>query len=255
MDEREYVHVIEAAREATPRNLVFIAGAGQQSTRATINEIKLAEAAGAEAALVLTPYFYRTAITQEALVAHYMAVAEAWSLPIILYSMPALTGIKIEPETVAELSGHENIIGIKDSSADIEKLTKTVELVAQQGSQNFAILTGNGTVLFEALKAGAVGGILAVGCVAPALSLEIFDAVRNGKDEEARSLQEKLTPLAQAVTTKYGIGGLKAALDFVGYEGGSVRPPLRSPSESARAEILELLHRAGVKQTVSLRLY
>jgi 4-hydroxy-2-oxoglutarate aldolase len=245
MDEREYVQVIEAAREATPRDLAFIAGAGQHSTLATINEIKLAKAAGAEAALVLTPYFYRTAITQAALVGHYRAVADASSLPIILYSMPALTGIKIEPETVAELSVHDNIIGIKDSSAEIEKLAKTVELVAQRGSQNFTILTGNGTVLFEALKAGAVGGILAVGCVAPALSIEIFNAVRAGKAEEGRSLQEKLTPLAQAVTTKYGIGGLKAALDFIGYEGGSVRAPLRSPSEAARAEILDLLQRAG----------
>jgi 4-hydroxy-2-oxoglutarate aldolase len=81
--------------------------------------------------------------------------------------------------------------------------------------------------------------------VAPALSIEIFNAVRAGKAEEGRSLQEKLTPLAQAVTTKYGIGGLKAALDFIGYEGGSVRAPLRSPSEAARAEILDLLQRAG----------
>jgi 4-hydroxy-2-oxoglutarate aldolase len=204
----------------------------------------LAEAAGAEATLVLTPYFYRTAITQEALIGHYTAVADASSLPIILYSMPALTGIKIEPETVAKLSDHDNIIGIKDSSAEIEKLAKTVELVAHRGSQNFTILTGNGTVLFEALEAGAVGGILAVGCVAPALSIEIFNAVRDGKDEEALSLQGKLTPLAQAVTTKYGIGGLKAALDFIGYEGGSVRAPLRSPSEAVRAEILDLLQRA-----------
>lgn len=253
LDESEYVQVIETAREAVPRELAFIVGAGQQSTRGTINEVKKAADAGADAALVLTPYFYRTAITQSALITHYAAVADAATVPVILYSMPALTGIKIEPQTIAELSSHSNIIGVKDSSADIDGLRETVSLVASRendGAKDFAVLTGNGTVFYDALKAGAVGGILAVGCVASALCLEVLRAVKQGEAETARLLQEKLTPLAQAVTTKYGIGGLKAALDLIGYQGGAVRAPLAAPGEAARTEILRLLENAGVEVCV-----
>lgn len=248
LTEREYLEVVELARDAVPSHLAFIVGAGQQSTRVTIEEVRRVASGGADAVLVITPHFYRSAITQEALIQHYAAVADASPIPVILYSMPMLTGIKIEPETTAVLSKHANIIGLKDSSPDIDKLKQTVELVSdgsETGSPNdFAVLTGNGTVLYPALEAGACGGILAVGCVAPQLCVEVFDAVKSGDHERAKALQEPLTPLAQAVTTKYGIGGLKAALDMIGYGGGAVRAPLRSPDEEARNEISRLLNEA-----------
>jgi len=234
LDEGEYLEVIESARGEVPEGLSFIAGAGQQSTRATINEIKRVVAAvPIDAFLVITPHFYRPSITQQALITHYQSIADASPAPVILYSMPALTGIKIEPETAARLSEHENIIGIKDSSADLDGLRETIKLVRK----DFAVLTGNGTVLNQALSAGAVGGILAVGCVAPDICLEIFRAVMVGENERASSLQAKLTPLAQAVTTRFGIGGLKAALEMNGYVGGNVRAPLAQPSDEARDEI------------------
>jgi 4-hydroxy-2-oxoglutarate aldolase len=239
-DEREYVDVIEAARQAVPKDFAFIAGAGQQSTRGTIREIEVAARAGAEAVLVITPHYYRSAITQDALVRHYTTVADATPIPIILYSMPDLTGITIEPETAARLSAHENIIGIKDSSNDVAKLAKTVRLVPC----DFAVMIGNGTVFCEALQAGARAGILAVGCVAPQLCVAIYDAVRASDIDRASSLQKVLTPLARAVTKTYGIGGLKAALEMVGFVGGAVRAPLQRPSENARKEIAELLREA-----------
>jgi 4-hydroxy-tetrahydrodipicolinate synthase len=245
LDEREYFQVIETARRAVPREMTFIVGAGQQSTRGTIREIDQAADAGAEAVLVITPHYYRSSITQDALVRHYSAVAEAAPVPVILYSMPDLTGIKIHPETAAALSKHKNIIGIKDSSSDVAQFAETVKLV----SSDFAVLIGNGTVLCEALQAGARGGILAVGCVAPQLCVEILRAVRNGEIDRATSLQEKLTPLALAVTKTYGIGGLKAAMDIAGYVGGQVRAPLQSPPETALAEIRQLLDE--VKDAVS----
>ncbi|HEU4509395.1 MAG TPA: dihydrodipicolinate synthase family protein, partial [Pyrinomonadaceae bacterium] len=237
LDDREYLAVIETARAAVPSDLAFIAGAGQQSTTGTINEIKRAAQVGADAVLVITPYFYRSAITQDALVSFYTAVADASPVPVLLYSMPVLTGIKIEAETVAQLSQHANIIGVKDSSNDVAGLSKTISLCPP----DFAVMTGNGTVLLDALRAGATGGILAVGCAAPEVSVEIFRAFNAGEEEHAAMLQSKLTPLATAVTTKYGIGGLKAALDMAGYRGGAVRAPLRAPDESARAEIAAVL--------------
>ena len=235
LDEREYLEVIEVSRAAT--DSVLIVGAGQQSTVNTIKEIKSAARAGAEAVLVITPYFYRPAITQETLINYYTAVADASPVPVMLYSMPPLTGIKIEPETVARLSEHPNIIGVKDSSNDVAGLRRTVELCPK----DFAVMTGNGTVLLDALRAGATGGILAVGCVVPAVCVEIFRSFAAGEDAE--KLQEELTPLASAVTTKYGIGGLKAALDLAGYRGGAVRAPLRAPDDAARAEIKSVLDR------------
>jgi 4-hydroxy-2-oxoglutarate aldolase len=245
LDEREYVQVIETARRAVPSGMTFIVGAGQQSTRGTIREIEQAADAGAEAVLVITPHYYRSAITQDALVTHYTSVADAAPVPVILYSMPDLTGIKIQPETAAALSKHKNIIGIKGSSSDVAQLAETVKLVPS----DFAVLIGNGTVLCEAVRAGARGGILAVGCVAPQLCVEIFRAVRGGKTDRAMSLQQKLTPLALAVIKTYGIGGLKAAMDLAGYAGGHVRAPLQPPSEAALAEIRQLL--AEAKDAIS----
>jgi len=237
LDEREYLEVIEVSRAASDSALIV--GAGQQSTVGTIKEIKNAARAGAEAVLVITPYFYRPAITQETLINYYTAVADEAPVPVLLYSMPPLTGIKIEAETVARLSEHPNIIGVKDSSNDVAGFRRTVELCPNE----FAVMTGNGTVLLDALRAGATGGILAVGCVVPDVCVEIFRAYGAQDLERAERLQEQLTPLAAAVTTKYGIGGLKAALDLAGYRGGAVRAPLRAPDDNARAEIHGLLDR------------
>ena len=238
LNEKEYQQVIATAREAIPEDLLLIAGAGQHSTRLTIDEItRVSELGGVDGVLVLTPYFYRPAITQRLLEDHYRGVADASPVPVILYSMPPFTGIKIDPPTVARLSSHENIIGIKDSSADVSGVKET----ADQVEDGFAVLTGNGTILAEALRAGACGAILAVGCVAPHLALAINEAIKAGDDEGAAALQAKLTPLATAVTTTHGIGGLKVALDLVGYEGGYVRAPLKMPDAQAREEIAALL--------------
>jgi 4-hydroxy-2-oxoglutarate aldolase len=251
LDESEYAQVIATAREEVSSKRVFIAGAGQQSTRGTIKEIiRAAAAVPIDAVLVITPHFYRPSITQKALVDHYREVADESPVPVILYSMPALTGITIEPRTAALLSEHENIIGIKDSSADTEGLQETVRLVRK----DFAVLTGNGTVLDAGLRAGACGAILAVGCVAPALSITILRAVKSGQTNRAAELQAKLSPLAEAVTTRFGIGGLKAALEMKGYAGGAVRAPLRLPADDACDEIRRCLEEAEqALQEISMR--
>jgi 4-hydroxy-2-oxoglutarate aldolase len=240
LDEHEYLEIIEITRRRLPESMTFIVGAGQQSTRASIKEIERAASAGAHVALVITPNFYRAAITQAALLDHYRAIGDAAKIPILLYSMPDLTGIKIEPETAAQLSEHENIIGIKDSSNDIEKLRETVRVCRH----DFAVMIGNGTVFADALSAGARGGILAVGCCAPEVCLAIYQAFQAHDEARANDLQTRLTPLARAVTRTYGIGGLKVAMEMAGFTGGAVRAPLRRPGEEARAEIEAFLRLA-----------
>lgn len=240
LNERECLGVIEAARAATPEQLAFIVGAGQQSTQATIDEIRRVAEAGGDAVLVITPHFYRAEMTQNALVNHYLAVADASPVPVLLYSVPQFTNVTLTPETIARLSKHENIVGVKDSSGDILNLAETVRLVPK----DFVVLTGNGSALYPALCVGARGAILAVGCIAPRLSVAIYEAFRAGEHERAREMQQRLTRLTRGVSGSYGISGLKAALDMLGYAGGRVRAPLSDISEEARREI-----RAVLKET------
>jgi 4-hydroxy-2-oxoglutarate aldolase len=242
LDERECLSVIEAARSCVPSRMAFVVGAGQQSRRATIDEVRLVAGAGADAVLAITPHFYRAEMTQDALVNHYLAVADASPVPLLLYSVPQLTNVALAPETIARLSRHENIVGVKDSSGDVLALAETHRLVPE----DFAVLTGNGSALYPALCVGAKGGILAVGCIAPRLAVAIYQAFAAGEHERARSAQARLAIATRGVLGRYGIGGLKAALDMLGYTGGKVRAPLVCVSEDARREIAKVLKESGL---------
>jgi 4-hydroxy-2-oxoglutarate aldolase len=249
LDERECLGVIETARTGVPSHLAFIVGAGQQSTRATIDEVRSVAEAGADAALVITPHFYRAEMTQDALFKHYLSVADAAPVPLLLYSVPQLTNVTLAPETIARLSEHENIVGVKDSSGDVLALAETVRLVPE----DFAVLTGNGSALYPALCVGAKGGILAIGCIAPHLAVAVYEAFEAGEHERAREMQQRLTIATRGVLGRYGIGGLKAALDMLGYAGGRVRAPLQDAPEDARREIAKVLKEAGLSGDESER--
>lgn len=242
LGERECLNVIETTRASVPEQMAFIVGAGQQSTQATIDEVRGVAQAGADAVLVITPHFYRAEMTHNALVNHYLAVAEAAPVPVLLYSVPPFTNLSLAPETIAQLSEHENIIGVKDSSGDILNLAETLRLVPE----DFAVLTGNGNALYPALCVGAKGAILAIGCVAPELAVAIYEAFERGEHERARAMQQQLTKLTRGISGRYGISGLKAALDMLGYTGGRVRAPLRNASDEARREIAKVLKETGL---------
>jgi 4-hydroxy-2-oxoglutarate aldolase len=251
LDERERVLLVEAAREAVPSGLAFVVGVGEQGTRATIFEAQRAAKAGADAVLVLTPHFYRGAMTADALSEHFVAVADASPVPVLLYNIPQNTGIMLAPETIARLALHENIAGVKDSSGEVLALTETLSL-ACDARKDFVVMTGHGGALYAALCAGVRSAILAVACVAPELCVAVYEAIEAGEYERARAMQVRLSPLARAVTTRYGIGGLKAALDLLGYAGGRVRAPLRSPVEEARRDIARLLEEAADARSISV---
>ena len=239
LDEAEAVQVVETARDCVPDSLALVVGVGQHSTRASIREARRAADAGADALLVITPHFYRGAMSGDALVAHFEAVADAAPVPIVIYSIPQNTGVTLAPETVGRLSRHENIVGLKESSGDVVAF---VEMMRAAGDAEFSMLTGHGSALHAALAAGASGAILAVACAVPRFCVALYQAVESGDAEGARRMQQKLIPLARAVTTRFGVGGLKAALDALGYSGGTaVRAPLRMPGDEARREIAQLL--------------
>jgi 4-hydroxy-2-oxoglutarate aldolase len=237
LDEREVLEVVGAARASVPQHLAFVVGVGQHGTRQSIAEARRAAELGADAVLVITPHFYRAAMTPAVLADYYESIAESSPAPVVLYNIPQNTGLALSPDVLARLSQHENIIGIKDSSGDMVNFVEMLRLA----SGEFAVLTGHASLLYAALSAGAQGAILAAGCVVPEVAVRITQLVEQGAHARALDLQRRFTPLARAVTTRFGIGGLKYALDLCGYVGGEVRAPLAMPDDAARREIARTL--------------
>ena len=231
LDEKERALLVEVARHTVPADRRLIAGTGAESTRTTLRNTRLAAERGADAALVVAPHYYGAkAMTSAALRAHYTAIADASPLPVILYNIPKYMHFALTSQLVSELAQHENIVGIKDSSGDLELLAGYIK--AQ--SDDFAVLTGNGSTFKRALELGARGGILAVALFAASLSIEVFEA----KSQQA---QERLTPLAARIVGDMGVAGVKAALDRVALAGGPVRSPLLPLGTGELSEVTELL--------------
>ena len=218
----ERISVIEIVKRRAAAGKTVIAGVNELSTSAAIESTKKVFDVGADAALVITPYFYKGSMSQAVLTRHFLEVADKSPLPVFIYNIPQNTGVVIEPTTVAALAAHENIIGIKDSSGDMGALSATLRLCPP----GFAVLTGNGGILQPAVLMGAAGAVLAIACLIPDSCIELYEAARAGEHERARELQNRISPLSSLVTTGLGVPGLKGALDLAGYRGGSPKAPL-----------------------------
>jgi 4-hydroxy-2-oxoglutarate aldolase len=242
LSESEKERVIETARAETPRSKLLIAGTGGESTAAAIRLTKRAAAIGADAALVITPGYFKAMMKPPALVRHYRAVADASPVPVLLYNFPGNTGINLEPDTVARLAEHPNIRGVKDSSGNVPQAAEIVRMTPK----TFQVLVGSPIALVPSLMLGAAGGILAVANLAPRECCEIQRLAMAGQWAEARELTYRISPLATVVSARYGIGGLKAALDLLGGYGGPPRMPLPAPDGDAIEEIREILATAGL---------
>jgi len=244
LSEQERLSIIEVSREAIPASMPMLVGTGLESTRETIRFTNQAAQLGADYALVVNPCYYKGAMKPQNLYEHFIAVAEAAQIGI---HVPKFTGINMEPELVARLSEHPNIVGFKDSSGNIGQLSEIVHL----SEEGFAVFVGSAPVLFPALCVGAAGGILAAANLAPQEFSQIQHLYKNGQLDKARELQNFLTPLSKAVTVTYGIGGLKVAMDYAGYFGGDPRPPLQRPGKQGEDELSHLVsqlrNRAGIR--------
>src|SRR4030066_2296081 len=207
----------------------MLVGTGTESTQETIRFTNQMAKMGADCALVVTPSYFKGSMKPQVLYDHFIAVAESSKTGILIYNVPQFTGINLEPEVAAKLSEHSNIIGIKDSSGNIGQLSEMIHL----SKKGFAVFVGSAPVFFPALCIGAVGGILAVANVVPRECVQIQNLFSAKKLDQARTLQSRLTPLAKAVTTKHGIGGLKVAMDLAGHFGGRTR----SPSHESGGEV------------------
>jgi 4-hydroxy-2-oxoglutarate aldolase len=226
--------VVDIVRAGLPRERTLVVGTGRESTRATIAATRRAAEAGADAVLVRTPSYFKSRMTVDTFVAHYTAVADASPVPVLLYNFPAVTGVDLPLAAIERLSRHEKIAGIKESGGDVDRIANDVASVPDR----FAVLCGSMPVFHPSLLAGARGGVLALACVLPDEAVRLFDLFASGRHDDAAALQRRLAPLARLVTSAYGVPGLKAALDVVGFAGGAPRPPL-APAPAQAIEAIE----------------
>jgi len=237
MDDFEADRVIVAAREAVSRDKVFIVGTGRESTQAAIKASRRAAEHGADFVLVRTPGFFRNQMTSDAFVHHYTAVAEASPVPVLLYNFTALTGVNLLPAAVHALATHPNIVGMKESGGDVAQIADLVSGTPK----DFAVLAGTTATFYAALCVGVSGGILALGCVVPDACTRLFALVHEGRHDAARVLQRDLMPLARLLGATYGVPGLKAAMNLLGYDVGVPRPPLSPVPPAAVSALREAL--------------
>lgn len=237
LNHKERVETLHVGREAIEPGKLMLAGTGCESTRETVVLTREAAKAGADAALVLNPFYYKEQMTHNALVMHFFAVAEAATIPVIIYNMPANTALDMNAETILAISQHPNIIGLKDSGGNLVKMGQIIS----QAKEGFQVLAGSAGFLLPALAMGAVGGILALANIAPSICIGILKAFAEGRMKDAREMQQKIIPLNAAVTRLWGVPALKEAMQLCGLYGGPVRKPLLQIPAEIKEKVLELM--------------
>ncbi|XP_056892095.1 4-hydroxy-2-oxoglutarate aldolase, mitochondrial isoform X2 [Takifugu flavidus] len=231
LTEEERVEVVKAVRRSLPADKLLMAGS---ATKATIQLTQKMAAAGADAVLVVTPCFYKGKMNSPALVQHFTKVADNSPVPVVLYSVPANTGLELPLDAVMGLSEHPNILGLKDSGGDI---TQIGLIVHKTKTQDFQVLAGSAGFLMAAYSVGAVGGVCALANVLGREVCELEHLCVSGRLEEARALQQRLIEPNAAVTRKLGVPALKQAMEWFGFHGGACRSPLQPLTEAETQQL------------------
>lgn len=242
LDLDEKLQLIGFARDAMAPRLPLVAGAGAESTRATAREVRQLAEAGADAVLVSPPPYFGSTLPPASLRDHFLAVADASPVPVIVYHIPKYTHVVLEPGLVAELARHPNIAALKDSSGDLKRFADYTNVC----EDHCKLLVGSGALLYTALELGAAGGIVAIANLAPEACAGLLRHFRAGEPRKAGELQERLAPVHREIVAQYGAAGVKAALDLVGLAGGRTRPPLRLLGDQERRQVAQVMQQAGL---------
>jgi len=242
LDDDEADRVVEIVRAGVPKDRPLIVGSGRESTKATIAATRRAAELGADAALVRTPSFFKSQMTTEVFIRHYSAVADASRIPVLLYNVTMYTAVTLPVDAIEQLSAHPNIAGIKESGNDLPYISECIN----RTPDDFTFLAGSATTLFQSLCSGADGAVLALAALLPDECVEMVKLVKENRIAQARALQRRLTPIARSIGGGFGISGLKAALDLLGFSGGPPRPPLRPASKQIVDTIRGQLDALGV---------
>ncbi len=241
LDEREKQQVIATAVEHVRKRVPVYAGTGAETTREAVRLTKMAEREGADGVSVITPYFISP--TQQEIFDHYRRVAESTSLPVVLYNNPSTCGgLKIDVDTVARLAQIPNILGIKDSSGDLQNTNEYVRVVPDR----FAVMQGRDTLIYPSLIFGARGSVPATANVAPKLAVAIYEAFQRGDHTAAKAAQLRLNPVRLSLTLGTAPGGVKAALALLGTPIGPSRSPVSPLSREKQQQMRAALEQAGL---------
>ena len=229
--------ILATVKESAAKGKKLLAGAGAESTAETIERTKRAAEFGYDAVLVKTPYYYKPAYKPEVLIAHYRRVADESPIPVMLYSIPQFTGIALGSAEVAALAEHPNIIGIKDSSGNVQGVAEIVAATPPA----FQILVGSAASVYPSMAIGARGAILALACALPEKCVALFELFRQGHHEKARELQSTLVRASKLIVSELSIAGVKYAMDQRGYRGGIPRSPLLPLHHEQKKRLTEFL--------------
>jgi len=238
----EKVSIINTARISIAKDRILLAGTGCQSTNETIDLTVASAEAGANAALILNPFFYKGLMDNSALAEFYLNVADESPIPVLMYNMPANSGIDMDADLIVELSQHQNIIGLKDSGGNMIKMEEIIGRV----NADFTVLSGSAGFLLPALKIGAKGGILALANIAPQLCIDIYNYFNDSQLDKAEFLQKEIIKINKFVTREHGVPALKFTMDQLGLYGGPPRRPLLPLPDDYKSPLLELMNEIGL---------
>jgi 4-hydroxy-2-oxoglutarate aldolase len=238
----ERVEMVRQVKALLPEGKLLIAGSGMESTAGTIELTKRMAEAGGQVALIVNPNYYKRKLMGAALEKFYKDVADASPIPTMIYNVPANTGVDIPAGTVVALARHPNIIGMKDSGGDVAK----IGYIVQETPPEFQVLAGSAGFFLGALAMGAVGGVMALANLAGGRLAQILESFKKGDLAGARAIQLPLITANSAVTSRFGVAGLKAALDLMSYYGGPVRAPLLPLSDDDKAVLRGVLSKASL---------
>jgi 4-hydroxy-2-oxoglutarate aldolase len=241
LSDDEKLELVRVARPYVENGRLLIAGANGESTRLALDFVRKLADLGADCALIGTPTYFKTALTDDSLYAHFSRIADHSPIPILLYNVPQFTGVPLSARLVERLAAHSNIAGIKESSGNVALQGE----IRRRTPERFTLLVGSAPTLLPSLIQGAAGGVVAIACALPGLTVDLYRAFRAGDWKAAAQLQAALSPPAAAVTSGYGIAGLKAALDFTGYFGGEPRLPLLPLGPRERDTVRSVLQTAA----------
>ncbi|MCJ7821886.1 MAG: 4-hydroxy-tetrahydrodipicolinate synthase [Armatimonadetes bacterium] len=236
----EHRRVIEMTIEHAAGRVPVIAGTGSNSTAEAIELTKHAEDAGADAALLICPYYNRP--TQDGLIAHFTQTAEATSLPLIMYNIPSRTGVNMTAATTAVLSRVPNIVGIKEASGDLQQVAAIIE----QADPDFAVLSGDGNLTFLICCLGGAGAILADAHILPAEWRRMVELIAAGNIADAREIHYRLLPITRALFLETNPAPVKVALELMGIASADTRLPLLPATDRCRTAMREELGKLGL---------
>ena len=238
----EHKRVIECAVAAAKKRVPVIAGSGSNDTAYAVQMSVHAEKVGADALLCITPYYNKP--TQKGLIANFTAIADAVTIPIILYNVPGRTGVNLAPETVAKLAEHQHICGVKEASGNIAQVAEIARLVPK----DFAIYSGNDDMVVPLMSLGGVGVISVVANIAPKDTRDMAKAYLDGDVAKARDLQLKMKPLIDALFLETNPIPVKVAMNLLGHDVGHLRLPLTEMIEQNTERLKKELRAYGLLQ-------